>query len=93
MRRALDLADKESFAGWLDALSTALTDARDAAIDAVRSRRERTLSRAELGRRLTDAHDRIAELIDAARRGLGPTLQAPVSESLTAPEPTEPPSH
>src|SRR3954469_8946673 len=38
-----------TLAAWLDALSTAISDARDAGIEAVRSRRERTLSRAELG--------------------------------------------
>ena len=47
----------------------------DAAIDAARSRRKRTLSRAEIGQQLTEALDKIAELIDAARRGLGPTLR------------------
>lgn len=91
MKRAVDLADKESFTGWLDALSTSLCDARDAAIEAVRSRRERTLSRAELDRRLTDAHDTIAELIDIARRGVGPTLHVPTARA-DAPPPSEPPA-
>jgi len=91
MKRALDPTDKESFADWLDSLSKALSDANDAAIDAVRSRRKRMLARAELSRRLTDALDRIGQLLDAARRGLGPTLHR-TPDLMAEPPPDEPPT-
>ncbi len=89
MRRALDLSDRDDVAAWLDAMERAQRDLVDAATEATRSRRERTLSRAELRRRMDDAAGRIDALLDAARRGIGPMPAGPTGErgTLLPPKP------
>jgi hypothetical protein len=89
MRHALDLTDRDDVAAWLDAMGKAHRDLVDAATEATRSRRERTLSRAELRRRVDDASGRIADLLDAARRGVGPMPAGPAGDRGTVlpPEP------
>lgn len=92
MKTTLNLSDKADVSAWLDALTTAIDEARDTGREAIRSRRRRTLSRAELRRQLDETSQKLGDLLDAARRGLGPMLsQAPrLPEASGEPPPSSP---
>ena len=84
MKSAVDFSDPRDVAAWLDALAHVISDIVDAGREATRRRRARMDSRRYLRSTLRKAARTTRDLLDAARRGLGPM---PVTDPADLPRP------
>lgn len=67
----VDMADPQDLASWLAQLQDAVADLERAAVDQLRPLGARELGRVSAAAIVAESADKIAQLIDAARRSVG----------------------